>query len=395
MTSTGDWDDSNDNQEFERNEPNNNNEHIYNSSLNAVAASLLHQLEIQQIIPPEELIDSITSVSMSDNNNYANESIYQNEDIDTNDMGTGGDSHGGVDQPTLEQIQRVYYTKGLQMLDSLQLIDVSPLANWKLSSFKQEFGLNQLRDDSSDSYWQSDGSNETNNINAANGNAITNNQLANPHSITIQFSKRVSLERISIFTNFSADESYTPSKIKIMAGNSDDWDLSEVCTVNFNKPIGWSHIIFNAIRKDGVLKCFTVKLVILANHQDGKDTRIRAVRCFGKKSVIAKPIMNEPTPGVGDILKDLNLTSGFSNASGVLLNNQMIQNISDNQTSYANKSSADLTYDGDGDGDGDDDLILNDEMDGETNKILNNVSEVIGFNSGFQSLELSSISSIR
>ena len=236
-------------------------------------------------------------------------------------MYTGGDSFSGADQPTLEQIQRVYYTKGLQMLDSLQLIDLSPLANWKLSSSKQEFSLSQLRDDSSDSYWQSDGSNGSNNINATNGNAITNNQLANPHSITIQFSKKVSLERISIFTNFSADESYTPSKIRILAGTSDDWDLSEVCTVNFNKPIGWSHIIFNAIRDDGVLKCFTVKLVILANHQDGKDTRIRAVRCFGKKSTAVKPPVKDVAPPslVGDILKDLNLTSGFSNASGLLL----------------------------------------------------------------------------
>lgn len=390
MRSVGNWDQSNGNQDFQGNVSNNRSEPIYNSSVNAVAASLLHHLETQEIIPPEELIDSIASVSTSENTNYIDEDIYQNEDDDADETGTGGDSYGGADQPTLEQIQKVYYTKGLQVLESLQLIDLSPLANWKLSSSKQEFGLGQLRDDSSDSYWQSDGSNGSNNINATNGNAITNNQLANPHSVTIQFSKKVSLERISIFTNFSADESYTPSKIRILAGNSDDWDLSEVCTVNFNKPIGWSHIIFNAIRNDGVLKCFTVKLVILANHQDGKDTRIRAVRCFGRKSVFAKPTMNDAAaPNLfGDILKDLNLTSGFSNASGVLLNNQIFQNLSDNPASLTHKSSIDLIDDAD-------DGIVNDESDEETNKILNNVSEVIGFNSGFQSLEFSSISSIR
>ncbi|EMG45611.1 Anaphase promoting complex subunit, putative [Candida maltosa Xu316] len=208
---------------------------------------------------------------------------------------TNTDSHP---QPSLEQIQRVYYLKGLQELESLQLFDLSPLANWKLSSWKQGFGLKQLRDDSPDTYWQSDGSNSGNSHNNGDNNAnqqqqqqqqnpnnsMLLNHLSTPHSITIQFSKKVALERISIFTNYSLDESYTPSKIKIMAGSSEGWDLIEVCTVNFDQPIGWSHIIFNGIRNDGVLKCFLIKIIILANHQEGKDSHIRAIRCFGKKS---------------------------------------------------------------------------------------------------------------
>lgn len=388
MRPTGHWDQSSDGQTNGQIEP------VYNSSsINANEASLLHQLQMQETIPTEELIDSIAYVSASDNNNYATEDSYQNDD-EEHQEDVGMESYTGSDQPTSDQIQRVYYTKGLQALETLLLIDLSPLANWKLSSSKQDYALGQLRDDSSNSYWQSDGSNGNNNVNATNGNAITNNQLANPHSITIQFSKKVSLERISIFTNFSADESYTPSKIRILAGNSDGWDLSEVCTVNFNKPVGWSHIIFNAIRNDGVLKCFTVKIVILANHQDGKDTRIRAVRCFGKKSSITKPIISNAVAPVmvGDVLKDLSLNGGYSNVSGLLLNNQIVQNLSDNPISYSNKSSIDLNDD---ENDEDDDLVNDENADKDTNKVLNNVAEVIGFNSGFQSLELSSISSIR
>ena len=57
---------------------------------------------------------------------------------------------------------KIYYQKGIEELESLQLLDLSPLANWKLSSFKQGFGLSQLREDSPDSYWQSDGSNGSN-----------------------------------------------------------------------------------------------------------------------------------------------------------------------------------------------------------------------------------------
>ena len=159
MRSVSYWDQSSGNNEYQANESNNRMEPIYNSSSINAVASLLHQLETQEIIPPEELIDSIASVSTSENNNYIEEDIYQQGSEDGDEMCTGGDSFTGTDQPTLEQIQRVYYTKGLQMLDNLQLIDISPLANWKLSSSKQEFGLSQLREDSSDSYWQSDGSN--------------------------------------------------------------------------------------------------------------------------------------------------------------------------------------------------------------------------------------------
>lgn len=280
-----------------------------------------------------------------------------------------GASVSGEVQPNLEQIQRVYYTKGLEELESLHLIDLSPLANWKLSSSKHGFGLAQLRDDSPDSYWQSDGSNDSNsNSNTSNNaNAILNNQLNNPHSITIQFLKKVSLERISIFTNFSLDESYTPSRIKILAGSSDGWDLTEVCTVKFNKPIGWSHVIFNAIRADGVLKCFMVKLIILANHQDGKDSHLRAIRCFGKKT----PNTTKATHEKNDVLNDWSVGSGSFHNSG------FGEGISQVKHSFAYSDEEE-----------------EEEIDKSTLDILNNVSDTIGFN-GFQSLGMKSISSIR
>lgn len=268
------------------------------------------------------------------------------------------DDDDGNNSP--ESLQQLYYTKGLEELESLHLLDLLPLANWKLSSSKQGFGLAQLREDSPESYWQSDGSNGSNTLNTSN---TTN--LANPHSITIQFSKKVSLERISIFTNFQLDESYTPSKVKIMAGSSDGWDLQEVCTVNFDKPLGWSHIIFNGIRNDHVLKCFMVKIIILANHQDGKDSHIRAVRCFGKKLTQAE---NTTKPSQ-DILHDLSLGS---NLSGFSLNNRQITGISDRF-----------------------DETLKGFDDTEVGKVSSNVEDVIGFNKGFQSGNLRTFSNIR
>lgn len=338
-----------------------------------------HEVHTQDVIPESELIDSIANANVSDQQNP----FLDDDDNFVNDETNRSDLNN---EPTMEQIQRVYYTRGLEELETLNLLDLSPLANWKLSSHKQGYGLPQLRDDSPDTYWQSDGSNGSNNSNSNNNGIITNNQLSNPHSITIQFSKRVSLERISLFTNYNLDESYTPLRIKVMAGTSDGWDLSEVCTVNFSKPVGWSHIIFSGVRDDKVLKCFMVKLVILANHQDGKDTHIRALKCFGKKSfnngnylsVNNNNLTNE------EILKDLSLNSAIS-SSGFLLNNLMLKDYSTRFKNFIHSHLDDTNEE------------INDEqaVDKNTSKYLDNAAHVIGFNTGFQSTELKSVSSIR
>lgn len=353
-----------------------------------------HELHIQEHIPEAELIDSIHNVSVSDR---------QNPYVDESGHFHSGSIEGSADnvrhsdivpEPTIEQIQRVYYTKGLEELETLNLVDLSPLANWKLSSFKQGFGLQQLRDDSPDTYWQSDGSNGSNNSNSNSNGVISNNQLSSPHSITIQFSKRVSLERISLFTNYNLDESYTPSRIQVLAGSSDGWDLSEVCTVNFNKPVGWSHIIFSGIRNDRVLKCFMVKLVIMANHQDGKDTHIRALKCFGKKSLLGNNIAVSQAAAANstwaneEILQDLSLTGGHS-LSGFLLNNQLL-------STYESRLKAlNTSADADNSKEVPVDENMDVTMDRSISKYLDNAAEVIGFNTGFQSLELKSVSSIR
>ena len=50
--------------------------------------------------------------------------------------------------------------RGLEEIENLQLLDLSPLATWRISLHNQGHGLVQLREDSSESYWQSDGSME-------------------------------------------------------------------------------------------------------------------------------------------------------------------------------------------------------------------------------------------
>lgn len=73
-----------------------------------------------------------------------------------------------------------------------KLQEVGNHAIWSLSSCKPGFGVDQLRDDILETYWQSDG------------------QL--PHLVNIQFKKKTAICDIRIYTDYKLDESYTPSR---------------------------------------------------------------------------------------------------------------------------------------------------------------------------------------
>jgi hypothetical protein len=53
--------------------------------------------------------------------------------------------------------------------------------------------VEQLRDDNLETYWQSDG--------------------AQPHCVTVQFLRKVSLSEVCVYLDFNLDESYAPKKI--------------------------------------------------------------------------------------------------------------------------------------------------------------------------------------
>lgn len=146
-------------------------------------------------------------------------------------------------------------------MEQIGLVDIGALGAWSVSSFKAGSGIKELREDNPETFWQSDGT--------------------QPHYLDIHFSKKVSISRISIFTDFSRDESYTPSKITFLAGNGFH-DLIEVSTIELNQPTGWTHILFDEEHEQNskLLKTFLMRLLILANHQHGKDTHLRSVKIY-------------------------------------------------------------------------------------------------------------------
>lgn len=55
------------------------------------------------------------------------------------------------------------------------------------------FGIEQLRDNSTETFWQSDG--------------------PQPHLVNIQFPRKITIEDVCIYMDFKADESYTPNRL--------------------------------------------------------------------------------------------------------------------------------------------------------------------------------------
>uniref|UniRef100_A0A8D0J3Q5 Anaphase-promoting complex subunit 10 n=1 Tax=Sus scrofa TaxID=9823 RepID=A0A8D0J3Q5_PIG len=77
--------------------------------------------------------------------------------------------------------------------------EIGSQAVWSLSSCKPGFGVDQLRDDNLETYWQSDGS--------------------QPHLVNIQF-RKTTVKTLCIYADYKSDESYTPSKISVRVGNN-------------------------------------------------------------------------------------------------------------------------------------------------------------------------------
>ncbi|XP_041519307.1 anaphase-promoting complex subunit 10 isoform X3 [Microtus oregoni] len=77
--------------------------------------------------------------------------------------------------------------------------EIGSQAVWSLSSCKPGFGVDQLRDDNLETYWQSDGS--------------------QPHLVNIQFRRKTTVKTLCIYADYKSDESYTPSKISVRVGN--------------------------------------------------------------------------------------------------------------------------------------------------------------------------------
>ncbi|TXT09057.1 hypothetical protein VHUM_02531 [Vanrija humicola] len=144
--------------------------------------------------------------------------------------------------------------------------ELGRLAHWSVSSHKYGFGVDNLRDGNENTFWQSEG--------------------PQPHIIDLSFPKRVFISSIGLLTSHPRDDSYTPSRVSIRAGTGVH-DLQEVRFEEFSKPDGWVRIPLRPLEADGSggdgppVPAHHLRIVIVANHLNGKDTHVRGLKVFG------------------------------------------------------------------------------------------------------------------
>ena len=137
--------------------------------------------------------------------------------------------------PTASSQLNVAVVKEVQELEQNGLIrEVGNQAVWSLSSCKAGFGVGQLRDGLTTTYWQSDG--------------------PQPHVINIQFQQKTELHCIMLYADFKQDESYTPKEVTFKVGNNFH-DLSTVEKLVLEDPVGW---IAALLKDKKVTLCFGV-----------------------------------------------------------------------------------------------------------------------------------------
>jgi anaphase-promoting complex subunit 10 len=115
-----------------------------------------------------------------------------------------------------------------------------------------------------ETYWQSDGT--------------------QPHLINVQFQKKMAVTEMHFYLDHKLDESYTPTKISIRAGNTYH-ELEEVHVLEVNEPREWQIVRLDT---DVVLRTHLLQAAVLAMHQNGRDTHIRQVKVFGPRLAVTK-----------------------------------------------------------------------------------------------------------
>ncbi|KAJ4291997.1 hypothetical protein N0V90_009896 [Kalmusia sp. IMI 367209] len=106
------------------------------------------------------------------------------------------------------------------------LREISTLASWTVSSSKPGCSIPQLRHPSPNLFWQSDG--------------------PQPHYLNIHFFKLVRIVGLRLYLDFEQDESYTPTRIVLLAGSGMN-DLVEWGEMRLESPRGWVWADFSGV----------------------------------------------------------------------------------------------------------------------------------------------------
>jgi anaphase-promoting complex subunit 10 len=182
---------------------------------------------------------------------------------------------------------------------------------WQLSSAKPGNGVEQIRDHSTETYWQSDGTSQ-------------------PHWIRVHFARRVAISHVCLYLDYNLDESYTPRRLSVQVGMTNHDLMPAILPahtlVEFQEPVGWCIVPLRAppdpledddedeeeeedpeddededpTRKHPkrVVKAHLVQISILSQHQNGRDTHVRQVQLYGPRTNSAAALRKVHAQGI-------------------------------------------------------------------------------------------------
>ncbi|POS75200.1 anaphase-promoting complex subunit 10 [Diaporthe helianthi] len=189
--------------------------------------------------------------------------LDEDMDQDAHDLGDY-EADGGQDE--LDELDDEDDDDGVDMPFepiALGLKEINNLGRCRVSTFKPGNGVKELLDDDLSQYWQSDG--------------------VQPHLMTMKFTRQVEIRALRFFVDYTQDESYTPTKIHWYAGTSEH-SLIQFASSILASPVGWQEVNITGCGGGddcNSLCCFVVQMQVMENHQNGKDTHIRAVKVYG------------------------------------------------------------------------------------------------------------------
>ena len=154
-------------------------------------------------------------------------------------------------------------------------------AVWSVSTAKHGCGVEHLRDNNFETYWESD-------TYLQDLQLVTDRQ---PHVINIQFHRKTSVTWLWFYFNFNRDGNCTPQKISIRVGTTFH-DLKKVHVIELEEPCGWVKVPIGKLFDNNaeILRTHFIQVSIILMHLSqngdgtpGRDTRIRQVKIFGPR----------------------------------------------------------------------------------------------------------------
>lgn len=126
----------------------------------------------------------------------------------------------------------------------------------RLSSYKRGHGVEELFSKDIQNYWATD-------------------DLL-PHGIQFTFNKLTYIEEVRIYLSYAQDDSYTPQEIEVRCGLVES-EINPITNMTLVEPEGF----FSLSVKE---ECFYLQIIILSNHQDGKDSHVRHLKLMESKT---------------------------------------------------------------------------------------------------------------